>query len=131
MLDSDTCVAFQRRHSEKVVARMLSLGPGEAVMSLVTYGELRVGVEKSTWRERAFAALTTMTAAISVALPSEQVADDYAAIRAHLERRGEIIGTNGLWIAAHARSGGLILVTGNEREFRRVPGLAVENWATT
>jgi tRNA(fMet)-specific endonuclease VapC len=50
------------------------------------------------------------------------------AIRAKLETDGEMIGHNDLWIAAHARAAGLILVTNNEREFRRIRGLAVENW---
>lgn len=53
----------------------------------------------------------------------------FGAIRAELERRGETIGNNDLWIAAHAQAAGLTLVTNNEREFRRVPGLKVENWA--
>ena len=50
------------------------------------------------------------------------------AIRAALERAGQPIGNNDLWIAAHARAEGWVLVTNNEREFCRVPGLAVENW---
>jgi tRNA(fMet)-specific endonuclease VapC len=53
----------------------------------------------------------------------------YRAIRASLEARGEIIGNNDLWIAAHAKAAGLTLVTNNEREFRRVQGLKMQNWA--
>jgi tRNA(fMet)-specific endonuclease VapC len=53
----------------------------------------------------------------------------YGEIRAFLEKRGESIGGNDLWIAAHAKSMGMILVTNNEREFRRVPDLIIENWA--
>ncbi len=47
------------------------------------------------------------------------------------EAKGEPIGNNDLWIAAHAKAAGLIVVTNNEREFKRVPGLQVRNWATT
>jgi tRNA(fMet)-specific endonuclease VapC len=50
-------------------------------------------------------------------------------VRAELEARGQSIGGNDLWIAAHALSTKLILVTNNVREFRRVPGLKIENWA--
>jgi tRNA(fMet)-specific endonuclease VapC len=50
-------------------------------------------------------------------------------MRADLERRGQMIGNNDLWIAAHAKTAGMTLVTDNEREFRRVRGLKVENWA--
>src|SRR5258706_466057 len=59
----------------------------------------------------------------------ETAADAYGTIRAELERKGQMIGNNDLWIAAHARAAGLTLVTNNEREFRRVRGLKVENWA--
>ena len=55
-------------------------------------------------------------------------AEHYGHIRATLQKLGQPIGNNDLWIAAHARAEGLVLVTNNEREFRRVPGLAVENW---
>jgi tRNA(fMet)-specific endonuclease VapC len=54
----------------------------------------------------------------------------YGEIRATLGSRGERIGGNDLWIAAHAKSAGLILVTNNEREFRRVAGLKIQNWTT-
>jgi tRNA(fMet)-specific endonuclease VapC len=53
----------------------------------------------------------------------------YGEIRAKLESRGEMIGNNDLWIAAHALASGLTLVTNDEKEFRRVRGLKVQNWA--
>ena len=52
----------------------------------------------------------------------------YGSIRTHLESTGATIGPNDLLIAAHARAADLTVVTGNDREFRRVPGLRVENW---
>ena len=61
-------------------------------------------------------------------LPAE-AAEHYGEIRAVLQRKGAPIGPNDLWIAAHARAAGLVLVSNNEREFKRVPGLKVENWA--
>ena len=63
-----------------------------------------------------------------LALPRE-AANAYGAIRANLQARGEAIGNNDLWIAAHAKAAGLTLVTNNEKEFRRIPGLKVQNWA--
>ena len=59
---------------------------------------------------------------------SEDIAVHYGRIRTELESAGETIGPIDLLIAAHARAAGLTVVTGNEREFRRVPGLRVENW---
>jgi tRNA(fMet)-specific endonuclease VapC len=58
----------------------------------------------------------------------ETASHAYGAIRAALEANGTVIGNNDLWIAAHAKAGELTLVTNNEREFRRVRGLKVENW---
>jgi tRNA(fMet)-specific endonuclease VapC len=52
----------------------------------------------------------------------------YGAIRASLESRGKAVGNNDLWIAAHAKAASLTIVTNNEREFQRVPGLKVQNW---
>jgi tRNA(fMet)-specific endonuclease VapC len=59
---------------------------------------------------------------------TEAAGEHYGQIRAELQKNGQIIGNNDLWIAAHARAHGWILVTNNEREFVRVPGLQVENW---
>jgi tRNA(fMet)-specific endonuclease VapC len=64
----------------------------------------------------------------ALALP-EEAAEAYGTIRAKLESTGEMIGNNDLWIAAHAMAVGLTLVTNNEREFRRVHGLKIQNWA--
>ncbi|MGD1023835.1 MAG: PIN domain-containing protein [Candidatus Sulfotelmatobacter sp.] len=64
----------------------------------------------------------------ALALP-ESATQTYGATRAYLEAKGEMIGNNDLWIAAHALAAGLTLVTNNEKEFRRVRGLKVQNWA--
>ena len=56
------------------------------------------------------------------------VARIYGIVRADLANRGEIIGANDLWIAAHAQANDLILVSNNEREFKRIASLKLENW---
>ena len=58
----------------------------------------------------------------------ENAGNTYGAILAVLESKGEPIGNNDLWIAAHAKAASLIVVTNNEQEFQRVPGLKVQNW---
>lgn len=64
------------------------------------------------------------------ALPlPEDAAETYRMIRAELESKREMIGNNDLWIASHALAAGLTLVTNNEKEFPRVRGLRVQNWA--
>lgn len=129
MLDTDVCIYFQTRRSQHVADRLSALEFGEAVLSVVVYGELRLGAEKSERRDRNIEVLEALVVHYPVENLTAKVARDYATIRADLERTGKMIGQNDLWIAAHARAAGLTLVTNNEREFRRVPGLAVENWA--
>ena len=97
-------------------------------MSVVTYGELCLYVEKSGSSVQADR-LSALVASIPVVAMTAEVGSVYGRIRADLERRGLVIGGNDLWIAAHALSLGLTLVTANVREFARVAGLAVEDWS--
>ena len=129
LLDTDICIFVRRRHLPQVMTRFERLQPGEAVMSVITYGELLFGAEKHPSRASAMKTLEDLAALIAVEPIVPEAAHEYGALRAHLERNGEVIGNNDLWIAAHARAGGLILVTNNEREFKRVPGLKIQNWA--
>lgn len=97
-------------------------------MSAVTYGELIFGVARSSRVVQGRAALSKITNLVPVLPLPEQAGEHYGQLRFDLERRGENIGSNDLWIAAHALASGLTLVTNNEREFRRVRGLKIENW---
>jgi tRNA(fMet)-specific endonuclease VapC len=128
LLDSNTCIyALSGRHPE--VARMIDRKlPGQVLVSVIAAGELMAGAAKS---QNALAARRRIEALISVVpiaqLPA-QAAEHYGEIRSALERAGTPIGGNDLWIAAHARAEGLVLVTNNEREFKRVKGLKIESW---
>src|SRR5687768_3844946 len=103
--------------------------PGQAAASVITYGELAFGAEKSQRREQAMNSLGELLTLLPLLPLPEKAGMRYGAIRATLEKRGEVISSNDLWIAAHALTAGLILVTNSESEFRRVPGLNIENWA--
>ncbi|MBV9236130.1 MAG: type II toxin-antitoxin system VapC family toxin [Xanthobacteraceae bacterium] len=129
LLDTNICIYIHRQRPPQLLARFARLKVGEAAVSVITYGELLCGAQKSQWRAKAMKVLDEFIAAVpALALPV-QAASVYGAIRAALEARGEIIGGNDLWIAAHAKAADLTLVTNNEREFRRVPGLKIQNWA--
>jgi tRNA(fMet)-specific endonuclease VapC len=99
-------------------------------MSLITFGELRFGAEKSSRRSEALDTLARFAELIPVVEPDAAVGETYGVLRAHLERAGTPIGNNDLWIAAHARRLGVTLVSNNIREFERVPDLNLENWAS-
>jgi tRNA(fMet)-specific endonuclease VapC len=131
MLDTNMCVYLRRGRPAEVVRRFAKLEPGEAVISAITYGELHYGAEKHAAREHLLDSLRELVALIPIHPLPTTAGAAYGTIRAALERRGEIIGNNDLWIAAHARVADLTLVTNNEREFRRVPGLKIENWASS
>jgi tRNA(fMet)-specific endonuclease VapC len=128
LLDTNICIYIRQKRPPGILRRFRSLRPGEAVLSAITYGELRYGAEKSRERERALEILADLITLIPVEPVPVLAGEAYGAIRADLERRGKVIGNNDLWIAAHARASGLVLVTNNEREFRRVPDLKLANW---
>ena len=128
LLDTNICIYIRKQRPPEVLRRFEKLKAGEAVLSAITYGELRYGAAKSQQREQALKALQELTSLLPVLALSLEAAEHYGQIRAALEAKGEIIGGNDLWIAAHAKAEGLIVVTNNEREFKRVKGLKVENW---
>ena len=128
LLDTDICIYIRQKKSEKLRQRFHQLQPNEAAVSVITFGELlygavkrgRMAAEREKWGE--------LVHLLPVLPLPEGASEKYGIIRADLETRGRIIGNNDLWIAAHALAAGLTLVTNNEREFRRVPTLRVENW---
>jgi len=128
MLDSDICIYIARQSNPKVMARFAKYGLGDMGISVVGYGELLVGAEKSNRRADGMKTLDIFIQIVPVLPINPKVGELYAGIRADLERRGKIIGANHLWIASHCLQLGLTLVTNNEREFRRIPNLPIENW---
>jgi len=128
-LDTSTVVLFLRAKSPKIRAMLNSLSPGQITVSQVVRAELLVGCLKSQkpahHREQVDRFLTN----VAVKDLDDLVAEHYAEIRAKLEVIGKTIGPNDLFIAATARAAGATLVTTNESEFRRVPGLKVGNWS--
>lgn len=130
LLDTNICIYIRRQRPPDVLARFQKLKAGEAVISVITYGELIFGAEKSRFREQATKQLAELAALLPVMELPLQAGTFYGEIRAALETKGETIGNNDLWIAAHAKAAELTLVTNNEREFRRVQGLRVQNWTS-
>jgi tRNA(fMet)-specific endonuclease VapC len=130
LLDTNICIYLRQERPSVVIDRFRKLAPGEAAISVISFGELCYGAEKSQDRATAIAGLTRLTSVLPVLPIPDAAGRTYGEIRRELEVRGEIISSNDLWIAAHARATGLILVTSNVREFKRVGGLTIENWAS-
>ena len=129
LLDTNICIYIRRKKPDLVMRQFRGLKQGEAALSVITFGELVHGAEKSAQRTAALKLLRELAQVLPVLGLPETAAEAYGTIRAELERKGQMIGNNDLWIAAHAKAAGLVLVTNDEREFRRVRGLKVENWA--
>jgi tRNA(fMet)-specific endonuclease VapC len=129
MLDTDICIYIIKRKPASVLKRLESLQPGQLAMSAITFAELMNGAKKSQHVEANLARLNALGELLDIRPFDKQAAVFYGDVRSSLEKRGEKIGGNDLLIAAHALSLGWTLVTNNEREFNRIEGLKVENWA--
>ncbi len=128
MLDTNLCIRVLRDRPAWVRERFNAEAAALCV-STVTLAELLVGAEKSAHPARNRRAVEGFAARLEVLSFDAEAAAHYADIRADLERRGQVIGPYDLMIAGHARSRGLVVVTGNLGEFRRVAGLRAEDWS--
>jgi len=130
MLDTDTCSYIMKRSNDSVLKRLQKVSVTDVCISVITKSELLFGVEVSPRRRQDESALSAFLGYTEVLDFPDAASPHYAKIRAGLKTLGTMIGANDLFIAAHARSLGLTLVTNNTREFGRVPKLAIENWTT-
>ena len=128
MLDTDTSSYIMKRSHDAVLNRLQKVPISDVHISVITKCELLYGVELSPRRSHDQAALDAYLRHVEVMEYTDEAALHYAQIRAALKMSGTMIGANDLFIAAHARSLGLTLVTNNTREFSRVQGLQIDNW---
>ena len=129
LLDTNICIYIREKKPPTVLAHFDRLGVGDMGMSVITYGELAYGAFKKNNPDHAMDDLKRLAAFIPVLPVPAEAGDIYGSIRAVLAGKGSTIGPNDTWIAAHALASDLILVTNNEREFKRVKDLKVENCA--
>ena len=127
MLDTDLCI-YIINERDMALKEKFEANAGEICISSITYAELCFGVAHSTKIERNARELSAFCLDLDILPFDTEAGVHYGDIREALTLPGRLIGANDLLIAAHARSIGAILVTNNEREFGRVPGLAIENW---
>jgi tRNA(fMet)-specific endonuclease VapC len=128
LLDTNICIALIRHRNTNVLKRLSTCAPGEAGISVITLAELEFGAEKSARPAQNRIALAAFCAPLEIFPYGESAASAYGAVRAKLESEGQPIGPLDTLIAAHGLSLDAIVVTNNEREFRRITDLNVENW---
>lgn len=129
LLDTNICIYIIKQRPKKVIENIRALSVGEVAVSAITLAELEYGAAKSSRPEQNRDALIAFTAPFEILPFDDNASLHYGEIRASLEISGQVIGAMDMLIAAHARSRSLTLVTNNSREFQRVHGLVIENWA--
>ena len=130
LLDTDICIYLIKKKPDSVLQKLSKLATSDVGLTVVSVFELQFGVENSQYRQQSQIALNHFLESIHEILPIDrQVANCAAKIRAELKLKGRPIGPYAILIAAAALSNDLILVSNNVREFERIAGLKLENWA--
>jgi tRNA(fMet)-specific endonuclease VapC len=130
LLDTNIVIYVLKRRPIEVL-KIFNTNASRMAVSSITLSELIYGAEKSSNIDRNLEAIEEFISHLEVLPYDAKASQHYGQIKASLEKKGEIIGENDIHIAAHAISQGLILVTNNLREFKRVPHLALENWVSS
>lgn len=129
MLDTNVCIYLIKEHPASVVERFASCSVGDIGISVITLAELEYGVAKSTRPAKNREALGQFVSPLEIAAFDRPAGAAYGKLRTTLEKKGQPIGSLDLLIAAHALSLDVRLVTHNVREFGKIPGLRIEDWA--
>ncbi len=129
LLDTDTCIYLIKRKPTTVIEMIKSKQPEQIAVSSITVAELEYGASGSMYPERSRMALLNFLMPFVILDFDRNAAATYGTTRRGLEKSGRPIGPLDLLLAAQALAGGLVLVTNNVKEFQRVEGLRVENWA--
>ena len=131
MLDTNILIYLMKNKPPQVAERVNALGSdAELCMSFFTFAELLMGAERSTQKADVLRRLDALARVVPVRYGVQRaLCQHYAVQYTRLRAAGTPIGANDLWIASHALADDCTLVTNNTREFERVAGLRLENWA--
>ena len=129
MLDTNVCIYVIKQHPAGVLKRFSSHPVGDIGISVITLAELEHGVTKSSRPVKNREALDQFVSPLEVAAFDRPAAAAYGKLRTVQEKRGQPIASLDLMIAAHALSLDVRLITHNVKEFGKVPGLRIEDWA--
>jgi tRNA(fMet)-specific endonuclease VapC len=129
LLDTNIVIYVLKRRPKEVLD-IFNANASRMAISSITLSELMYGAEKSLNTDKNLEAVEEFVSHLEVLPYDAKASQHYGQIKAALEKKGQIIGENDIHIAAHAISHGLILVSNNVREFKRIPNLALENWVS-
>ncbi|MCP4257516.1 MAG: type II toxin-antitoxin system VapC family toxin, partial [Planctomycetes bacterium] len=123
LLDTNICIYIQRQKPGEVLVRFQKLKPGDAAISVITWGELLYGAEKSQQRKKALQLLEEFKTFVPVLPMPENAGKTYGTIRASLVSKGKPIGNIDLWIVVNVKAAAITYISCYERGFQRVPGV--------
>ncbi len=128
LLDTNTCIYFLNKSSEKIISQFKKHSPSEINLSSITVAELFFGAEKSKGKKKNRAIVENFVSIFEIIPFDEKCCENYAKIRASLEKSGMPIGPMDLLTASISLANNHTLVTNNTKEFRMIKGLTIENW---
>ena len=130
LIDTNICIYIMNDHPPEVIQKFREIGVGNVCISSITVSELQYGVYKSKQIKKNIKRLDEFLRPFELLPYDDNASSYYGKIRSHLEKQGKVIEPLDMLIAAHALSENLTLITNNEKEFKRVKLLKIENWVT-
>lgn len=128
LLDTDTCIYIINHKPLHIKSRFEQYDVGDIAISSITLSELVFGIEKSKYKEQNSKALQNFLIPLEVLSFGYKQSLVYGKLRANLEKNKNLIDSMEMLIASHALSLDIVLVTNNEKNFKKVPNLKIENW---
>jgi tRNA(fMet)-specific endonuclease VapC len=128
LLDTNICIYTIKQKPVAVLDTLKSKLKHNIFISSITVAELEYGIAKSKYPEKNKIALIEFLSVFNILYFDDKDASEFGRIKANLEKKGQIIGPMDLLLSSQAKSKNLILVTNNEKEFRRIENLKIENW---
>lgn len=128
LLDTNICIYLIKKKPVTVLKKFQTFQINDLGISAITLAELEFGVYNSSHEEQNQQALSQFVSPLEIVPFDDRAADEYGRLRAYLKRRGFLIGAMDMLIAAQAKSLSMPLITNNVREFKKIPGLLLENW---
>ena len=129
LIDTNICIYVMNKRPHEVIQKFKNIEIGQICISSITVSELYYGVSKSKLQKQNSNRLEEFLTPFEILPYDETASKFYGSIRSQLESQGSVIGPLDMLIAAHALSNDLVLVTNNEKEFKRIESLKIENWA--
>ncbi|MBE0302538.1 type II toxin-antitoxin system tRNA(fMet)-specific endonuclease VapC [Leptospira interrogans] len=131
LLDTNICIFLIKKKNATLLENLKKKLNKDLFVSSLTVAELEFGIQKSEFKEKNKVALIEFLTIFNILSFSDKDAESYGIIRADLERKGNVIGSIDMLLAAQAIANNYIFVTNNTKEFKRIKALKIENWTSS